>query len=157
MITAKQILEEIIRYVTPPPNLFSNKGKAIVYSNPTSTDFKDLYKASNYKNARFIIDNNSKKAYVWDAELALHDYVARSLDILPLMDTLKFQGIIIGTGSMQSGKVIMTGSDCLDDMIRIFDKNDKLFLRNLVDVNWSWANNYVDITNYIHKIKACLR
>ena len=157
MITAKQILEDIACYATSPPTLFKNKGKAPVYSNPTSTDFKDMYKVSQYKKARFIIDNNSKKVYVWDADLALHEYVAKQLGILTLMDTVKFQGVIIGFGNMQSGKVIMSGSDCLVVMLRLFDKNDKLFLRNLVNINWKWAYKYVDCNEYIHKIEACLR
>jgi hypothetical protein len=157
VITSNQILEEIACYVNTPKQFSTIGGKAIVYENPSSTDFKDLYKASQYKKARFIIENNSKKVYVWDADLALHDHVAKQLGMLSLMDSSRFQGVIIGFGSMQSGKVIMTGSDSLDDMLRIFDKNDKLFLRNLVNINWSWAYRYVDCTKFIQKIQASLR
>ena len=145
MITSKQILEEIIGYV----------GKAVIYENPTSSDFLELYKASRSKIARFIIDNNRKKAYVWDAELTLHGLVTGQFGIPVRKPT--FQGLLYGYGPMRSGKVFMSNADDLDDMLRLFTIEDKVYLRNLVKINWRWAYKYIDCTDYIHKIEACLR
>jgi hypothetical protein len=156
MITASQIVEEVSGYVGLP----GRSNKATIYENPTSSDFIELNKSVKSKSVRFIINNKTKAVYVWDANLALHTIVSRKLG-LTIIDFLdKFPNIIWGVGKLSNGKVVMTESDIIDDILRFYiptNSKDKEYLTKLKNTNWRWAYKYIDCNDYINKVMAYLR
>jgi len=153
MITSNQInklLEEYFKTVSglmmPTP----------IFVNPSSTDFKELYQNNKSHEARFILDNKAKKAYIWDANSALHGMVAREVGIYSQFNKNYPEDILSGYGVIRNGKVYMTNSDTLEIIMSGPGPHDKEYLSGLVKINWSWASRYVDSTEFLNKIRSIL-
>jgi hypothetical protein len=154
MITSKQIIKISEKYVD---YISSSWATTPIFINPTSSDFKELYQNDTSHRVRFIIDNLSKTVYTWSAYHVLHGTVAQKYN---LMNRYKNSdpNLIMGVGDLKGGKVYMTGSDSLESNIfsikqNLFKDKTKQFLIELININWSWVNKYVDLSYIINQIK----
>ena len=162
MITSKQIIKLSDEFVS---DVKGNSGAYTgLFVNPTSTDFKDLFKNVKSSSVRFIADNNNKKVYVWDSYLAIHSRILDELSLYSRYTRRNDSDLFIsGVGQLIGGKVVMFNSDVLEADIRSVlngspsEKREmKNFLKLLIETNWSWLNKYVDCSKYFDKIRRSL-
>ena len=159
MITSKQIIKLSEEYVAYMGTSWSITP---IYKNPTVAEVSELYKNSKSKDVRFILDNNTKTVYMWDANTIFHTHVADNLHLnigLPF----SFSGLLPGTGPLKAGKSIMESSDLLVGVIddaskhKTPDNYNYKLLQLIIKINWSWANRYVDCIKFIEYLKKILK
>jgi hypothetical protein len=156
MITSNQIsgiLEDYLKAVS------SGWDSAPIYLNPTSTDFKELYKDSKSHEIRFFIDNKSKKVYAWNGERALHGIVAREIGVFDRYNKIHPEELLSGYAEIRNGKGYMLGSDTLETTIgvvkgKLREPDDVTFLTKILNTDWSWAYRYVDCSDYLRRTKS---
>ena len=128
-------------------NTFNVKGKpVIVFVNPTGSELKSL-KCEEF---RFTADPVSKKVYVWNGELALHEDINRKLNLGSRKD------LLVGEALLRGSSLVMYTSDEIDVSVTpsfyIFKDNIKSqqTMTTLFSINWSWLEKYIlDSSKYI--------
>ena len=149
MITSNKIVSICERFVSYAPAVV---GKPVpVYENPNSSDYIYLYKYCEDKEIKFLADNLTKKVYVWEA-YALHDSVSNTLGILSRLRK-EDPNLLTGDAKLVGGKAVMNGSD---DFYYWMQRRDtyKKKIQEILKIDWSWVNTYVDCKNYMSKLKS---
>ena len=154
MITSKQIVDIVEKWLTTK---HSFTGDADVFVNPSSSDYIEIRKNCKYPIVRFFADNKYKKVYVWDSNTGIHKEVANELKLLTRFHD-NDPNLIAGEAGLSSGKAVMEGSDMLTGGLTMIKSNvhSEIFKRNLQDIlkiNWSWTNPYIDCSKYLAKFK----
>ena len=143
MISSKQILSILESYLSTR----QVRGKSIIiYKNPTSSDYQEMYRDSKkdnmmsnglllqtrqpFKEIRFILDGVTKIVYVWDAYLAIHEDVAKLLNI-----NLDSQTILHGACEVYNGKPIASSYDLREFFSSIQGKN--------FDIDWHFIDKFL--------------
>ena len=137
MITSKQIIEA---YETNLP------GGIEIFFNP---DRKELRQCG--EDVRFTADADRKKLYVWDAHFANHRDVNQKIYggahwlLMPL-----FTGIARRNGS----KYYVNESHELE--LGLQSQVGRVLLKEVLALDWSWVNKYMEINNFINHLKTRL-
>ena len=164
MITSKQIInlsDEFVSDVKGYPGTYTG-----VFVNPTSTDFKELFKNVKSSSVRFIADNNNKKVYVWDSDLAVHNRMADELDIYNryYKQTDMSDIFLSGVGNLSGGKIVIRDSDIIGSYLKVLmsgnsleKKHIKLYLIALTEINWSWLFRYIDYSKFLAMVKTHIK
>lgn len=158
MITSVKILNRIKSIMSLHEEWFkSGKGPYgsdyTVYVNPTSTDYKELSK-SGVKFVRILADFKTRKVYVVDDRTLLH----YDLEQITQVD---LNGLVLeGYAVLRGGKFIMTHSDSLrpENLYRPSELPPWYIdtVTKLATANWSWCNKYVDVSEFINKLKGAI-
>lgn len=167
MITSNQILQISEDYIDSVVSDYSSLPTDI-YCNPGSTDMKELYQKSSRHEVRFIADGKTSKVYVWNADTALHQTVAKKLGLLSKLGydkpwTDSSVDILIGSGLVSGGSITMSSSNLLDPIIAIAAKGQEYknyenvkYMKRLISKNWSWLRKYINYSAYFDRIKHSL-
>lgn len=178
MITSKQInnlLEDWDRSIK------YGKLSIDIFTNPNSSDLKELYsrlsKDNPRKEIRFIANAKDKKVYVWDAALVHHDAVSQQLGFTsggPSRGLINHPSYALdGFGIISGGKILGednngTISDLKTSLqYNLIDKGKKSKLdywsyeewesriKEVFNWNWSFIDSFVSGYNqYLNKIKS---
>lgn len=158
MITSAKILNRIKSIMSLHEDWFkSGKGTYgsdfTIYVNPTSSDYKELSKAG-VKFVRFVADSKSQKVYVVDDKTLLHYDLEKFAHVDP-------SGIVLeGYAALYNGKIVMSHSDSLR-IENLYDPYEltgyyQTWIVKLATANWSWCNKYVDVSEFINKLKVAI-
>jgi hypothetical protein len=166
MITSKQITQISEEWLASVVSDYSSLPTDI-YKNPGSSDIKELYKKSSRHEVRFIADSKTNIVYVWNADTALHQTVAKKLGLL---DRLSYDkpwaksnaDILIGNEIIDNGLITMSDSNELGPIISVASRQDYKnsesvkYMKRLVSKNWSWLSKYINYSSYFNRIKISL-
>lgn len=125
MITSKYILRLIEDYYA----LHKVRGKPVtIYENPTSSDLRELYKSS-VKEVRFLANAETRKLYIWDSYLAIHDDVRKILGLPSSQETTKTESpyLVEGYAQIVSGKLKFTAQKRYGTIAEVFLYINDLF------------------------------
>ena len=144
MITSKQvtnILEKTLKW----KQYYGEKVE--ILENPSSSEVIDLFDSKTpdfLREIRLIADADTKKVYVWNAELATHNMVQSDIGYPNLNNK---PNLILGMGKLSGGKSIITEWD----YSRFYASKSNLdFLGKLFSYNWSWLSSYIsNITSFL--------
>ena len=148
MITSKQVINIAEKYL---------KGKQYygnfvdILENPSSSEVTNLFDSKTpdfLKEIRLIADADTKKVYIWNAELATHNMVQSDIGYPNLNNK---PNLILGMGKLSGGKSIITEWD----YSRFYASKSNLdFLGRLFSYNWSWLSSYINnITSFLNQEK----
>lgn len=163
-ITSKKIillLEDYDSSLTKYVNKHGSRTKTLmpIYLNPTSSDYKEIYKDGGHTRIKFIGVNRTKKVYAWDAWYAIHDDVAKHLSLGS--NWTSDPEVFAGTATISGGKATMGATDRFDifkDARNAIKAGDDAWvvdeLANQLRINWSWLDKYVDCSKYIANAKS---
>lgn len=132
MIRANHIVEE---YETA---FKINKEYIEIFSNPSRQEMRDLGDV-----IRFVAHGPTKKLYVWDAYLAMHNEILYRLGLTKSWDKIDY---LKGTAKSEGGHYDVT--------ILTFGELGGELLRQLCKKDWSWTTTYgIDLKMYlrVHK------
>ena len=160
MITSKQIIrlsEEWLKAVEANVNFVD------IYENPTSSDFKEIFKNRKHNLLRFIADNKSKKIYAWDAYIGIHYDVAYELGYISRWEN-KDKDCLFGEASINGSRAVSSVSAISTDIFIWYYKRIsssggvvslslKKELEDRIKIDWSWTNRYIDCTPVVSKLK----
>jgi len=144
MITSSQIIEEFEAAKKIGKNYIE------VFSNPT---LKELIKLG--PEIRFLADDSTKKIYVCDAVIGLHNDMKKIINLEPPNDSITqdFIGTEISCSdwleglSRKRGSVyVMTSSDLLE--FGRFELKQSLFQKD-----WSWVDRYILVSPYLQRMQ----
>lgn len=167
MITSKQIIKISEDWLKSVVSDYSSLPTDI-YCNPGSSDIKELYQKSSKHEVRFLVDGKTKNVYVWNAETALHQTVAKKLGLLDRLGydkswTESNTDVLIGNGLVSNGSITMSSSNLLDPIIAIASKGQEYknyenvkYMKRLISNNWSWLSKYIKYSAYFDRIKHSL-
>lgn len=159
-----------IRNVVGCINSLKNKWKKIKSKLSKRAKFYDADKKTEYfvnptekeldsipsRTVRFVADNNTKQVYCWDGWNVFHYNALILLKIPgPNIEAL-LPGYLLGTADKQGGKYVMTDSDRLDYHLSyggLDTAKIKLFNEILNETDWSWVNQYINVTNCLNGIR----
>jgi len=143
------------KYVGSKKSTFGSRNKKVysIYTNPTKLEMKFAIEESQDKELRFVADNLNKKIFVWSSDL-LHDDVwdnflaktyakGRGNDFSISPDLLPGNAVKIGNSYS------MINSDEVDC--------DSQWVKDIIDIDWSWANKYVNVTKWLNKFKKSIK
>jgi hypothetical protein len=152
MIKATTILEE---YFT---SLKGYGGSyAEIFINPTRLEMLSLMKSSKEKMVRFLADSDHKDIYVWKAASAVHQAVIPVLDISPggIYFEKSYSHLLEGQAIREGQGFKMIDSSTIFFLKTYIRQNAKvakesaLFLLDLMDQDWTWADRYIEVTSYL--------
>lgn len=149
MITSKHIVKITEDWFKTSKNSYGVP--YTVYVNPTSTDCKELSKSQSITQ-RFIADDGSQKVYVVDDRAILHFELEKLINV-------NVRGMVIeGYSALRGGKLVMTYSDSLKlenlYISQELSSDYKQWIKKLATTNWIWCNRYVDVSEFINKLKV---
>ena len=144
MITSKQVID-ITEKTLKWKQYYGEKVE--ILENPSSSEVLALFdiKTPDFlREIRLIADADTKKVYVWNAELATHNMVQSDIGYPNLNNK---PNLILGMGKLSGGKSIITEWD----YSRFYASKSNLdFLGKLFSYNWSWLSNYIsNITSFL--------
>ena len=129
-----------------------------IYINPTSSDYRELNK-NKIKILRFIIDQPTKTVYVANAWNSVHGEIVDNINNSGISN--RFYKLaptqLAGISTMSGGKSIMSSSDFLFILLRRYNKRDKDLLEKVLRQDWTWADKYVKITDYLNTVKQTVQ
>jgi hypothetical protein len=148
VITSKQILSLSEDY-SKSVKVFDKQ--VDIYKDPTSSDLTALNKSARENQyikdqLRFIADAKDKSVYVWNAELAIHNEVRKTLGF-PLENNWT-PWLVDGLGKIAGGRLQMYIWDKFEiHLDEVNKKSKKDILRTWFEktfaYNWSFADRYV--------------
>lgn len=157
MIKAVDILElseDWYGAIKLPANFGS--GNVDIYSNPGSSDYKEMSK-SRIKDIRFLAVDNTKTIYMWDSIKAIHKEVASFLggNVASKYNSDQF-GVLASNAILSGGKPKYVDADTVSFALSelrsyrprpdIISRDAKL-LSNIFKFNWKWVDSYVTGTS----------
>lgn len=164
MITSKQIIKLTEKWLQSVPSPFKDSNVDI-YSNPSISDLIELKRQTTYY-VRFIADRKNKTLYVWNGDSILHSQVAVHLGLSSRINGIP-DGILLGTASIEGGKLVARYSDELYSMIKdllavklevhksSYLKKRYDYLKNL-DKDFKWVSRYLDLSEITNMISRNL-
>ena len=137
MITSKQVID-ITEKTLKWKQYYGEKVE--ILENPSSSEVLALFdiKTPDFlREIRLIADADTKKVYVWNAELATHNMVQSDIGYPNLNNK---PNLILGMGKLSGGKSLITEWD----YSRFYASKSNLdFLGKLFSYNWSWLSSYI--------------
>ena len=121
-----------------------------IWTNPTGSEFDSLRDV-----VRFTAVFTIRKVYVWDYSLACHTDVSTHLQ---LEDTYDSPYFLKGAAVRQAdGRFTMFQSHYLESFKRSrLTREERLILESLLDEDWSWVNQYVEVTTWLKAFRMRL-
>ena len=97
---------------------------------------------------RFTADRTTGNVYVWDYSSAMHTDMSLHLG---LHDTYSSSDFLKGAAKRGlDGRYRMVESHFLQAFRRSrLTKEERIILENLLHQDWSWANQYVEVTGWV--------
>jgi len=142
----EQYLQE--KYIGSTKSSFS--GVCSVYANPTKIELGFAHEEADFTAIRFIADNLNKKVFVWQSGFIHHEiwnnflsktfakgrnkYYTKASDLLP------------GTATKKGSKFVMFTSDEINHKNSVGDVE---WIDGIVDIDWKWADKYVEVTPWV--------
>lgn len=155
MITSKLILNLSEDYVTSKR---VNGGTLVVYENPGSSDILSALKDSREKSEdiRFIADFPSKKLYIFNGMIAIHDDALRLLGMGSESYNYNNPTRLLGDAIYGSGMAMVYRSVAIESKLDIIKGSHnsfeidsaKKYLEDILNKNWTWVDRYVRYTTY---------
>lgn len=132
-----------------------------IFVNPTLDEIKKVTdsqakRLGGLREIRFIVDNQNRKVYVWDSGIALHDTVAKLLNI-NLYSNSPTPNFFTGIANCNHGKpVMLKANDYLSEWVRMaffrspYYAKDTSYpnkysesLKSLLYSNLGWLESYI--------------
>jgi hypothetical protein len=127
---------------------FKSRGDIIeIFKNPTKKEFKEVAGTTDFdflkgEWVRFIADIENREVYIWHPEIIHSMAWSRIGDNRPFTDVT----LLTGVAQIKGGKWKMADSD--------EGVNRNLMAYGIED--WEWANKWIDLTDYLKKMKKRL-
>ncbi|MGC8604573.1 MAG: hypothetical protein ACP5VS_12935, partial [Desulfomonilaceae bacterium] len=100
---------------------------------------------------RFFANSGNKVIYVWRFFDGLHGQVSIGLNFL---ETFYSTDLLRGhAGKNDDGIYEMVGSDFLRSFTGKKTNKDKSLLKNLLNQDWGWVDDYIKITNWMSSFR----
>jgi len=130
--------------------LVNANGKSFeVWMNPERTEFSRIGEV-----VRFTADLNTHTLYVWDFSAGHHADVSVGMRLGDSAGSILFlKGAATRTGD---GIYVMSGSDFLQSFAGRMTGSERLFLRNLLNQDWDWVNRYIEVSEWLTRLKERL-
>jgi hypothetical protein len=123
--------------------VISSAGRSFqVYTNPSPTKLLEIGPL-----VRFTSDDKAQKLYVWDFNSGHHADVSIGLKFEDTFDSIDFLKGHAGRNDV--GTYAMVGSDFLQSFFGTLAGKEKVFLRNLLNQDWNWVDDYIKVTGWI--------
>lgn len=160
MITSKNISNLLESYV------YSKKvrgGALTIYENPDRSDIlsalKDSYEKSD--DIRFIADFSSKKVYIFNGMLGIHEDGLRLLSMGGETGNYNNPNRILGDAIFWNGMAGVYKSVAIESHLEIVKyshnssevESAKKYLDEILNKNWTWVDKYLRYTNLYIKNK----
>jgi hypothetical protein len=132
-----------------PILISSGENPFYVYSNPS---FAELSKTGPL--LRFTANNRNKTIYVWEFNDGFHAHVSVGLQLEDKFNSFDF--LRGHAGINDNGTYEMVGSDFLNSFVGKLSSKDKVFLRDLLNQEWIWVDDYLEVSEWIDSFKTRL-
>ena len=133
------------------PILISSSNKPFhVFTNPSFSELSGIAPL-----VRFTANNGNKVIYVWNFYEGFHAHVSIGLKFTDNFSSLDF--LRGHAGKKDSGTYEMAGSDFLNSFVGKMTSKDKVFLNNLLNQDWDWVDDYIEVTKWISSFRERLR
>ena len=141
MIRAKDILEEYSASLQTP------RGYCEIFLNPDRSELQQIPS----KILRFIADDNHKKIYVWDANIALHTDVIRKVGV-----SFRDDGVFYGELKKQGSSYVFMEELKPEEMknVFLFQPQLSVWWKDVLNRDWTWTRKYsidLDITLNLYR------
>jgi len=125
------------------PVLVSANAKSFrVYTNPSLPELSEIGSL-----VRFTANTKDKNVYVWDFNSGHHGDVSIALNLDDSFNSLDF---LKGHAERNDGGSYgMVGSDSLESFVGKMTGKEKVFLRNLLNQDWGWIDDYIKVSGWI--------
>ena len=132
------------------PVLVSANAKSFrVYTNPSLPELSEIGSL-----VRFTANTKDKNVYVWDFNSGHHGDVSIALNLDDSFNSLDF---LKGHAERNDGgSYEMVGSDFLNSFVGKLAGKEKIFLKNLINQDWDWVDDYIKVTGWIDSFKEKL-
>ncbi len=129
--------------MTSEPILVTANGKSFrVYTNPSLPELSEIGSL-----VRFTANNKDKNLYVWNFNSGRHGDVSIALKLDDSFDSLDF--LKGHAEKRKDGDYEMMGSDFLESFVGKMAGKEKVFLKNLLNQDWDWVDDYIKVTGWI--------
>jgi hypothetical protein len=120
-----------------------------VYRNPSSSELLQISPI-----VRFTADNKAKNIYVWNFNSGHHADVSIGLKLNDPFDSIYF---LKGHAERNDvGGYEMFGSDFLQSFLGRLTGKEKTFLRNLLNQDWGWVDDYIQVKGWMDSYRERL-
>lgn len=120
----------------------------VIYANQSLLDAQGLGSV-----IRFTADSRSKVVYAWNFNEGHHSDASRALQ---LNDQYSSSDFLRGTAEKITGKYVFISSDFLASFRGRLLAQDRQFLITLFSKDWSWADEYIEITDRLDRFRETL-
>jgi len=138
----KILLEELLNIKLKHPKFQTESN---IYRNPTIKEldkvFIDLDTNRRLSYARFVIVDDTKDVYVFNFDFTHHDFFVKT----GIIGDRMLKGILNNDLSIYN--------IAIEDLLKHKNKGDIRKLKKLLLIDWSWANKYIKVNNYLDKIR----
>jgi hypothetical protein len=130
------------------PVLVSENAKSFrVYTNPSLPELSEIGSL-----VRFTANTKDKNIYVWEFNSGHHGDVSIALKLDDSFNSLDF---LKGHAERNDGgNYEMVGSDFLNSFVGKMTGKEKVFLRNLINQDWDWVDDYIKVTGWIGSFRG---
>jgi hypothetical protein len=118
----------------------------IIYANQSILSVNDLGTG-----IRFTADDRTKTVYGWNFSEGHHADTSRALNFNDTYSSLDF---LRGAAEKIDGKLVFVASDFFKSFRRRLLMEDRRFLTALFAKDWSWADEYILVTDRLSVLKA---
>jgi hypothetical protein len=119
-----------------------------IYANPTDGNSDGLRSV-----IRFTADDHTKTVYCWNFNDGHHSDASRALG---LNDNYSSPDFLKGAAERIHGRYVFVGSDFLSSFKGKLIGNDRRFLVELFSRDWSWIDQYIEITPRLRRFREGL-
>lgn len=103
---------------------------------------------------RFTADDRSKVVYAWNFNEGHHSDASRALQ---LNDKFSSPDFLRGAAERINGEYVFISSDFLASFKGRLLAQDRQFLITLFSKDWSWVDEYIEITERLDRFRETLR
>lgn len=120
-----------------------------IHANPTDGDSEGLGPI-----IRFTADGRTRTVYCWNFNEGHHSDASHALK---LNDKYSSPDFLTGAAEKTNGKYVLAASDFFASFKGKILKEDREFLTQLFDQDWSWVDQYIEVTEWLHRFRESLR
>ena len=117
----------------------------IIYANQSILSVNDLGTG-----IRFTADDRTKTVYGWNFSEGHHADTSRALNFNDTYSSLDF---LRGAAERNEGKFVFVASDFFKSFKGRLVGEDRTFLTVLLAKDWSWVDQYILVTDRLHRLK----